>query len=49
MESGLDSTGILLVILSTLNSKVFGGCIASILLLGVGVGFLFKGIIEKLN
>ena len=39
----------LLAVLSTLNSKAFGGYITSILLLGVGVGFLFKGIIEKLN
>ena len=39
----------LLVVLSALNPEAFGGYIASILLLGAGVGFLFRGIIEKLN
>ena len=34
-----------LAVLSTLNPKVFGGYIASRLLLGVGVSFLFRGII----
>ena len=39
----------LLVVLSTLNPKAFCGRITSVLLLGVGVGFLFGDIIEKLN
>jgi len=49
LEGGLDSTGMLLVVSSTLDPKVFCGCIASVLLLGAGVGFFFGGIIEKLN
>ena len=47
MESGLDFTSILLVVSSTLDPKVFSGCITSILLLGAGVGFLFRGIVEN--
>ena len=39
----------LLVVLSALDSKAFGGYIANVLLLGIGVGFLFGGIVEKLN
>ena len=39
----------LLVVLSILNPKAFGGYIASRLPLGAGVGFLFRGIIKKLN
>ena len=39
----------LLVVLSTLDSKTFCGYIASVLPSGVGVGFLFKGIVEKLK
>ena len=39
----------LLVVLSALDPKAFYGYIASVLLLGIGVGFLFRGIIEKLN
>ena len=39
----------LLAVLSILNFKVFSSYIASILLLGIGVSFLFKGIIDKLN
>ena len=49
MEGSLDFTNILLVVLSVLNLKAFGGYIISVLLLGIGVGFLFRGIIEKLN
>ena len=49
MENSLDATSILLVVSSALDPKVFCGCIASILPSGAGVGFLFKGIIEKLN
>ena len=40
---------ILLVVLSILNLKVFNSYITNRLPLGVGVGFLFGGIIEKLN
>ena len=39
----------LLAVLFILDFKAFGGHIASILLLNIGVGFLFRGIIEKLN
>ena len=39
----------LLAVLSTLDPKAFGGRIASVLPLGAGVGFLFRGIVEKLN
>jgi hypothetical protein len=39
----------LLVVSSTLNPKAFYGYIASVLSSGIGVGFLFRGIIEKLN
>jgi len=39
----------LLVVLSILDLKAFYGYIASVLPLSIGVGFLFKGIIEKLN
>ena len=46
---GLDTTNILLVVLSILNPKAFGSYIANKLLLGAGVGFLFRGIVEKLN
>jgi len=49
LEGGLDPTSIFLVVLSTLDPKAFSGYIISILTLGVGVGFLFRGIIEKLN
>ena len=38
-----------LVVLFTLNPEAFGGYIANRLLSGIGVGFLFKGIMEKLN
>ena len=37
------------MVLSILNFKVFGGCIANILPLGTGIGFLFKGIIKKIK
>jgi len=49
LEGGLDSTGVFLVVLSALDPKAFGGCIVNVLPLGIGVGFLFRGIIEKLN
>jgi len=39
----------LLAVSSALDPKAFYGCIASVLLSGVGVGFLFRGIVEKLN
>ena len=39
----------LLAVSSALDPKAFGGYIASVLLSGVGVGFLFRGIIEKLS
>ena len=39
----------LLVAPSTLDPKAFYGYIASVLPLGAGVSFLFRGIIEKLN
>jgi len=39
----------LLAVSSTLDPKAFYGCIASVLPLGAGVGFLFGGIIGKLN
>jgi len=35
------------VVLSTLDPKAFGGYIVSILPLGTGVGFLFRGIIPS--
>jgi hypothetical protein len=40
---------VLLAVLSILNAEVFGGYIASVLPSGIDIGFLFKGIIEKLN
>jgi hypothetical protein len=40
---------VLLAVLSALDPKAFYSCIASVLLLGIGVGFLFRDIIEKLN
>ena len=49
MKGSLNSTSVFLIVLSVLNPKAFGGYIASVLPLGIGVGFLFKGIIEKLN
>jgi len=49
LEGGSDSTGIFLAVLFTLDPKAFSGRIISILLLSIGVGFLFRGIIEKLN
>jgi len=49
LEGGLDSASIFLAVLSTLDPKAFGGYIISVLLLGAGIGFLFRGIIEKLN
>ena len=39
----------LLVVSSALDPKAFCGRIAIILLSGIGIGFLFRGIIEKLN
>ena len=45
----LDSTSMLLAVSSTLDPKAFSGYIASVLPSGVGVGFLFGGIVEKLN
>jgi len=39
----------LLAVLSILDPKAFYGYIASVLLLGIGVSFLFRDIIEKLN
>ena len=39
----------LLVVSSVLDPEAFGGYITNILPSGAGVGFLFKGIIEKLN
>ena len=39
----------LLAVLSTLDPKIFGSYITNKLLLGTGVGFFFRGIIEKLN
>ena len=38
-----------LAVLPILDPNAFGGRIVSISPLGVGVGFLFRGIIEKLN
>ena len=49
LKGGLDAAGVLLAVLSVLNPKVFSSCIANKLLSGAGVGFLFGGIIEKLN
>ena len=49
MENSLNATNILLAISSVLNPKAFCSYITSVLLSGVGVGFLFKDIIEKLN
>ena len=49
MEGGLDTTSVFLAVLSALDPEAFYSCIASILPLGAGVGFLFKGIMEKLN
>jgi len=40
---------VLLAVSSTLDPKAFCGCIASVLPLGIGVGFLFRGIVKKLN
>ena len=42
-------TTILLAVLSILDPKVFYNSITSLLLLGIGVSLLFKGIIEKLG
>jgi len=39
----------LLAVSSILDPKAFYGYIASVLLLSIGAGFLFRGIIEKLN
>ena len=39
----------LLAVLFILDFKAFSGYIASKLLLGIGVSFLFGGIMEKLN
>ena len=39
----------LLAVLFILNPEAFSGYIANKLLSGTGVGFLFRGIIEKLN
>ena len=49
MEDSLNSTSILLVVLSVLNPKAFSSYIASILLLSIDIGFLFKGIIKKIK
>jgi len=49
LEGGLDSASVFLAVSSALDPKAFGGCIISILPLGVGVSFLFRGIMEKLN
>ena len=49
LESSLDSTSTLLAVLSTLNPKAFYSYIARVLPLNIGVGLLFKGIIDKLN
>ena len=38
-----------LAVSPALDPEAFGGYIVSVLPLGVGVGFLFRGIIEKLN
>ena len=40
---------IFLAVLPTLDPKAFGGYIISVLPLGIGIGFLFRGIIGKLN
>ena len=37
------------MISSVLDPKAFGGYIASRLLLGVGISFLFGGIVEKIK
>ena len=37
------------MVLSVLNPKAFSSYITSILPSGVGVGFLFRGIIEKIK
>jgi len=49
LEGGLDSASIFLAVSSTLDPEAFGSYIVSVLLSGIGVGFLFRGIIEKLN
>jgi len=49
LEGGLDFTSIFLAVLSALDPKAFGSYIISVLPSGAGVGFLFRGIIEKLN
>ena len=49
MEGGLDTTSMLLVVLSILDPEVFSSYITNILLSRAGIGFLFKGIIKKLN
>jgi len=49
LEGDSDSAGVLLAVSSTLDPKAFCGRIASVLPLSAGVGFLFKGIIKKLN
>ena len=46
MEGGLDSASIFLVVLSILDFKAFSGYIISVLLLSIGVGFLFRDIIN---
>ena len=38
-----------LVVSPILDPKAFSGRIVSVSPLGIGVGFLFRGIIEKLN
>jgi len=49
LEGGLNSTSMLLAVSSALDPKVFCSYITSVLLSGVGVGFLFGGIVGKLN
>ena len=49
MEGSLNATGVFLAVSSVLDSEAFSSYIASILPLSTGVGFLFRGIIEKLN
>ena len=49
MEGGSDSAGVFLAVLSALDPKVFSSYIVSVLQLGIGVGFLFGGIIKKIE
>jgi hypothetical protein len=49
LEGGLNTTSVFLVFLSTLNAKALRYYIVGVLLLstGIGVDFIFKGIVDR--